>query len=195
MIDTFRRLCGHLPAAALVLDVGCGNGLFSEAMFGQRQIVGVDYSLGMCSRARSRGMRVYHADAMALPFADAQFDLVYSAEIVQYIDDLPAFIAELARVCRPGSAIIISTLNRSSLLRQASGRIKEILLRRSAEPSTTIMRSVQDMLAAAELSHLQLGKVCWSHFPFPWQHFTASRRYRFALLASNLIVEFTKIAR
>src|SRR5262249_29141694 len=125
--EAFRRACGPLSAHARVLDAGCGNGLFWTTLSGAPNVVGVDYSLGMCARARARGMRVYHADATALPFADQEFDLIYSAEILQCVGNLAALIAELARVCRTDGRIVVSTLNRASLLRRSMREVRKIL--------------------------------------------------------------------
>src|SRR5262249_25277363 len=102
IIDGFSRACAPLPDGGRILDAGCGNGMFWAALSGQPNVVGVDYSLGMCALARARGMQVYHADATALPFADEQFDLIYSAEVLQCVSDHAALMKELARVCRTG---------------------------------------------------------------------------------------------
>jgi SAM-dependent methyltransferase len=111
IIAAFRRVCGAIPPNARILDVGCGNGIFWESLLGGPRAIGIDYSLSMCVLARARKLLAYQANALALPFADEQFDLIYSAEMLQLIDDLPALFAELARVCRPGGRIVVSTLN------------------------------------------------------------------------------------
>jgi SAM-dependent methyltransferase len=119
IVKGFRRILGDNPPEVAILDVGCGNGLFWQALFDRHPAVGIDFSLPMCLLAQAKGMRVYQADATALPFAADQFDLVYSAEIAQCVPDLEAFTQELARVCRPGGRIVVSTLNGASLLRGA----------------------------------------------------------------------------
>jgi ubiquinone/menaquinone biosynthesis C-methylase UbiE len=196
MVNAVRRFCGDLGTEAPILDVGCGNGLFWHSLFGARPAVGVDYSLGMCALARARGMAAYHADALALPFAAEQFEFAYSIEILQYIDDLPAFLAELARVCRPGGRIVVSTLNRSSLLRRTVRTVQKFVPRPHATSRRTIiMRSAGDIQAAGLPSGLQVRAVCWSHFPFPWDHCSGRPRYLLNPLASNVIVEFAKPTR
>lgn len=193
MIDSFRTMCGDPPASARILDIGCGNGLFWEALFRNRAVVGVDFSVGMCSLAIARGMQVYHADARALPFADAQFDLLYSAEMLQCIDDLPGLMAELARVCRPGGRIIVSTLNRLSLLRRSVRGVRRVFPRRHAAPPTVgTMRSAEEISAAGQSAHLRLGTICRSHFPLPWRYNSSQTRHFLDPLASNTIVEFIK---
>jgi SAM-dependent methyltransferase len=138
-------------------------------------------------------MLAYQADALALPFGDAQFDLIYSAEVLQHIDDLPALVAEVARVSRPGGRIIISTLNRRSWYRQAfffgRGFIPHRLMSR---PRRAIMRTATELAAAGRTVSLSLGRVCWTHYPLPFIHCAAGMQYAFEPLASNVIVELVK---
>jgi tocopherol O-methyltransferase len=49
------------------------------------------------------------ADALAQPFPNDQFDLVWSMESGEHMPDKKKFIGELARVCAPGGKIIIAT--------------------------------------------------------------------------------------
>jgi demethylmenaquinone methyltransferase/2-methoxy-6-polyprenyl-1,4-benzoquinol methylase len=48
-------------------------------------------------------VRLVEAGAEALPFEDASFDGLTAAYLLRYLDDLPAGVAELARVLRPGA--------------------------------------------------------------------------------------------
>jgi SAM-dependent methyltransferase len=193
IVDGFRKICRERPIGEAILDVGCGNGLFWQALFGDRPAVGVDFSLRMCVLARTKGMQVYQADATALPFAEAQFDLVYSAEIIQCIADLPAVMRELVRVCRPGGRIIVSTLNRSSLVRNAvlatwrffHGPI-------TAEDKLPVRRTATEVTDLARTMSLELTRICWTHFPLPWHHCAETTRYALEPLASNMILEFAK---
>ena len=191
IVDAFRKVLCDIPDFALVLDVGCGNGLFWQALFGNRPVIGVDYSLGMCILAHARGMRVYQADAMGLPFADNQFDVVYSAEAVQLIDDLPAVFRELTRICRPGGLIVVSTLSNSSLVNRAIRLVRVLFPRRNVPRSRAIvLRSPNQIFAAANM--LELKSVRWTHFPLPWQYNSKLGRYLLAPFASNMIFKFRK---
>lgn len=191
MIEGFRRACGSLPPGARALDVGCGNGIMWAEAFGTNNVVGVDYSHTMCKLARARGMLAYHANALTLPFAADQFDLVYSAEIIQYVDDLPALLRELARVCRPGGHIIISSMNRSSALRRAALAMKALLGRKSSQDPDHV-RTADDVAAAAKGLPLAVQSVWWVHFPFSSIHRTGTAERRFKSLASNLIIRFVR---
>ncbi|MBI3966722.1 MAG: ubiquinone/menaquinone biosynthesis methyltransferase [Chloroflexi bacterium] len=98
------------PNGARVLDLGTGTGMLADALVarGARILVGGDFSLEMLQAARRRvSVRLLTvADALDLPFADATFDVVTSAFLWRNLADLPAGLAELARVLRPGGRVV-----------------------------------------------------------------------------------------
>ena len=49
------------------------------------------------------------ADALHQPFQDGQFDLIWSMESGEHMPMKPQFVAELARVCKPGGKILMVT--------------------------------------------------------------------------------------
>jgi ubiquinone/menaquinone biosynthesis C-methylase UbiE len=80
-------------------------------------VVAADIAPGMLERAKqqSRWLRRFarvRADAYALPFGDASFDLVFSSLMLQWCDDLDAVFAEIARVLKPGGLLLFSTSGR-----------------------------------------------------------------------------------
>jgi SAM-dependent methyltransferase len=95
------------------LDVGCGEGRFCRMMqaCGLRAI-GVDPTEALISEARRRDpagdYRIGRAEA--LEFADGSFDLVVSYVTLVDIPDVRSGIAEMARVLRPGGALLIANL-------------------------------------------------------------------------------------
>lgn len=95
------------------LDVGCGEGRFCRMMQGcGLQTVGVDPTEALIREARRRDpegdYRIGRAEA--LDFADGSFDLVVSYVTLVDIPDLRSAIAEIARVLRPGGALLIASL-------------------------------------------------------------------------------------
>jgi SAM-dependent methyltransferase len=68
----------------------------------------VDISKEALSRLRERGGYVARAPATALPFPDVTFDLLCAFDIVEHIEDDEACFSELARLARPGSAMLLS---------------------------------------------------------------------------------------
>jgi SAM-dependent methyltransferase len=99
------------PAGARALDVGCGPGaylsLLRDAHPGVRA-VGLDLSQGMAEEA-SRHAPVVNGDAARLPFPDETFDRVLAPHMLYHCPDIPAAIAELRRVLRPGGALVAVT--------------------------------------------------------------------------------------
>jgi demethylmenaquinone methyltransferase/2-methoxy-6-polyprenyl-1,4-benzoquinol methylase len=91
-----------------VLDVACGTGdLALAAAAAGGRVTGVDFSTRMLERARRKSSAVewLEADALALPFDDASFDVVTSGFGVRNFADLEAGLRELRRVLGPGGRI------------------------------------------------------------------------------------------
>ena len=106
-----RFLVSRLPVGPgdAVVDVACGTGAVALELVRRTgcSVVGVDQSPEMLAEARRRiaGDRITFVEASAqeLPFDDASFDGLTAAYLLRYLDDLPAGLAELARVLRPGA--------------------------------------------------------------------------------------------
>jgi ubiquinone/menaquinone biosynthesis C-methylase UbiE len=69
----------------------------------------VDISPRMVELARGRGIDAQVADVQELPFADAAFDTVVAAWMLYHVPDVGRGLAEIARVLRPGGALIAVT--------------------------------------------------------------------------------------
>lgn len=95
---------------AVLLDVGCGGGLMAPHVRGYRH-VGVDRSWSALLRAAAHGVAAVHALAERLPVADASADVVVAGELFEHVPDLPAVVAEVARVLRPGGTVVFDTIN------------------------------------------------------------------------------------
>jgi demethylmenaquinone methyltransferase/2-methoxy-6-polyprenyl-1,4-benzoquinol methylase len=95
---------------ARVLDLCCGTGDMTFALrrraSGLAQIAGADFSHAMLQRANLKSMgtslRWVEADALHLPFAGEQFDLVTSAFGFRNLADYDAGLREILRVLKPG---------------------------------------------------------------------------------------------
>ena len=106
------RLCAQaleprFASSGLTLEIGVGTGLVGAALqSGGRWVVGVDISVQMLQRARSRKLAVARADALALPFASGAVDDAYSVWVLHLVADPAAVLRELMRVLRPGSRYV-----------------------------------------------------------------------------------------
>jgi SAM-dependent methyltransferase len=119
----FRSLHAHvareLAAAGLrpdaeVLDAGCGTGgllLRSRALAPSVRWSGIDFMPLACELARKRcgpEVDIREASVTELPFADASFDAVVSADVICQVDDHAKAVAEFFRVLRPGGTVVIN---------------------------------------------------------------------------------------
>jgi len=116
----FGRAHGASLAGLRVLDVGCGGGLLSEPLARRgAQVVGIDASAGNLAAARRHAA----AQGVALDYRlgdPAQalgpqelFDVVLALEVVEHVDDVPAFVGRVARAVAPGGLLMASTIDRS----------------------------------------------------------------------------------
>jgi len=118
-VGTWGRAAGSMFLAWLDpargadwLDVGCGTGLFTELIFATCApvcLVGIDPAPAQIAYASRKPIaahaRFRPADAQALPFQDARFDVVASALVINFIPDRLRALAEMRRVVRPGGLV------------------------------------------------------------------------------------------
>ncbi|HEY1033828.1 MAG TPA: class I SAM-dependent methyltransferase [Pseudoxanthomonas sp.] len=119
VVGTTLQIVGERLAEAVdlrwderVLDVAAGNGNATLAAARRGgQVVSTDYVPALLDLGRARAdaeqlqVAFAEADAEALPFADAGFDVVLSTFGVMFTPDHARAAGELARVCRPGGRI------------------------------------------------------------------------------------------
>ena len=100
-----------LRSGERVLEVGCGPGWLwrgnLERVPSGCTIVASDFSYGMASEAKEHlgGLEVLSADAQALPFDDASFDVLVANHMLYHVPDLDAALSEFARVLRPSGRL------------------------------------------------------------------------------------------
>lgn len=97
-----------------VLDVATGTAGVALALRARTgaTVVGVDLTEAMLrrgranvERARVSGVALSIGRGEQLPFPDASFDALSFTYLLRYVDDVPATLAELARVVRPGGVV------------------------------------------------------------------------------------------
>lgn len=99
-----------LPEEAVVLDLACGTGDFSQLITLQSpgsKPIAADLTQPMLQIARARGQQnVVCADATRLPFSDASFDCVFIGYGLRNFPDLESSICEICRVTKPNGKIV-----------------------------------------------------------------------------------------
>ncbi len=101
------------PAGRRVLDVGCGVGMYTAAFRRLTpHVYGIEVEGERAREARGRAAGIVQAVGERLPFADGSFDLVFSHEVREHVEDDHACAGEMVRVTRPGGRLIIFVPNR-----------------------------------------------------------------------------------
>jgi arsenite methyltransferase len=99
-----------------VLDVGCGPGFYSRELLDQvspkGSVTGIDRSPQMLAVAKRRSEGFGNAafeegDAGALPVKSGGFDRVLCVQVLEYVQDFGAALAELHRALRPGGRAVV----------------------------------------------------------------------------------------
>ncbi len=109
--DVLARAASSSVAQPLVLDAGCGTGGLSRSMSSFARPVRLDSSPIALEYAARRGdLPSVRASVESLPFRDASFDAAVSLDVLYHsnvADDARA-LAEIARVVKPGGAILLN---------------------------------------------------------------------------------------
>jgi ubiquinone/menaquinone biosynthesis C-methylase UbiE len=119
MMGVWSRLAGEIfldwlaPRSALRwIDVGCGNGAFTELIVKRHapaEVQGVDPSDGQLAYARTlpstRIAQFRQGDAMELPFPSHAFDVAVMALVIFFVPDPRKGLAEMVRVVSKGGTV------------------------------------------------------------------------------------------
>jgi ubiquinone/menaquinone biosynthesis C-methylase UbiE len=112
-----------------ILELGCGTGLIlSRLAEVADEAHGIDLSEGMIAKAKAQGLDVRVGSVTELPYADAEFDFVYSFKVLSHVPDIGRALSEAARVTRPGGHLALEFYNPLSL---------RYLVKRLARPGVT----------------------------------------------------------
>lgn len=129
-----------------VLDVACGTGIVgrvaAERVGPEGRVAGVDRNPAMLTVARRIAPDVdwQEADAAALPFPDAHFDVVLCQAALMFFPDPAAALAEMARVVEPGGTVacqVWGTLEASL----GYARLVEVAARHAGPEAVDVMSS------------------------------------------------------
>ncbi|HTL62012.1 MAG TPA: class I SAM-dependent methyltransferase [Nitrospira sp.] len=158
------------------LDVACGSGqLALLAARDGHDVTGVDIAGNLIEQARARAStaelkaRFEVADAEALPFAGAQFDVVTSLIGAMFAPRPELVAAELLRVCQPGGIIAMANWTPQGFVGQMFKAVSNFIAP-SGMPSPVLWgeeTTVRERLGSG-LSDLRLTRRAYPfRYPFP----------------------------
>ena len=110
-----RAIAAQMPERSGVLELGVGTGRIALPVAAAGcEVLGIDRSLNMLSTLANRidergseGIHLARADIRALPFGDASFDGAIAVHVLHLVSEWPDVLAEVARVVRPGGALVL----------------------------------------------------------------------------------------
>lgn len=151
-----RAALGAAPGER-ILDVGCGPGFYCaelvEEVGPEGSILGIDSSPQMLALARRRceghqNVEFAEADGSALPVEDATFDGAVCVQVLEYIPEFGAMLAELHRALRPGGRVVIWDVDWATVSWHSTDpdRMQRVL---AAWDEHLVHRSLPRMLAPA----------------------------------------------
>jgi len=123
---TIERLA--LRPGEAVIDVGSGPGFLCESMAAAvgsaGRVLGIDRSAELVAFASERQTSPVIAyrvgDALALEAPDRSFDVAVSTQVLEYVPDTDAALAEIHRVLRPGGRCVIVDTDCDSIVWHSS---------------------------------------------------------------------------
>lgn len=112
--DAAELLRTHVAPGDAVLDVGCGTGLFAEALapYVDCRLIGLDISAASLAIAERRGryekLQRHDLQVTPLPVDDDAVDAAACVGVLTYIADIEALLADLCRVVRAGGTLLFT---------------------------------------------------------------------------------------
>lgn len=107
-----ERILAHLGPDASVLDLGAGAGIVEQMNFKNlaASVCGVDLDPRVVDNPMLDEGRVANADG--IPYEDARFDVVFSDNVLEHLDEPLQVFREVARVLKPGGVFLFKTPNK-----------------------------------------------------------------------------------
>ena len=158
-------LLGFVTPGDRVLDLGCGDGSFTEALIAAgAQVTMGDVAEGALDRSRAKAPgaeAVLLEEDAPLPFPDGSFDLVWCGETLEHVADVVGLAAEARRVLREDGTLLVTVPNQPRLrvaLESLAGRpLEERLDPRSDHLRFFTARTLDALLAAAGFGSVEVG--------------------------------------
>lgn len=102
-----------------ILDLGCGMGGLATALaLAGARVQALDFNSQYCRITQLRGRRYsldlspVNATGEALPFRDAQFDVIVCLDVLEHVEDPEKLLSEISRCLKPGGLVHLTAINR-----------------------------------------------------------------------------------
>jgi len=107
-----ERILAQLRPESIVLDLGAGAGIIAQMNFRGRaaQVCGVDLDPRVVDNPMLDEGRV--ANAEGIPYENDRFDLIFSDNVLEHLDEPDSVFREVARVLKPGGVFLFKTPNK-----------------------------------------------------------------------------------
>lgn len=178
-------------AGKRVLDVATGSG-YGAAVLARSaaSVMGLELDYDAVEYARRYRLlgrlALIAGDACRMPFSASVFDAIVSFETLEHISDLGAFLAEVARVLRPGGELILSVPADTEEAERNPYHLHSFspdklarLLRREFEPATLLAQ----VRVSPGLLHPIRAVRMLARASGHWTRFLAPRAFEFRIVA------------
>lgn len=93
-----------------ILDVGCGDGIFTKVLFGEKIDVGIDPLEYELEKAKKQAVyeKLFHAWGNRMPFENDSFLTVFSNSVLEHISDIDSVLKEINRVMKIGGTLYVT---------------------------------------------------------------------------------------
>lgn len=113
--EVVYRALAHHGRGRTVLEAGSGEGYGADMIADlAARVIGLDYDASAAQHVVGRypRVRMLRGNLVQLPLVDESIDVVVNFQVIEHLWDQAQFLAEVARVLRPGGVLLISTPNR-----------------------------------------------------------------------------------
>jgi ubiquinone/menaquinone biosynthesis C-methylase UbiE len=147
-----------------VVDLGCGTGRVSFRLLeAGAQVTALDFSEGMLAAARMRPGAdrirfMSHDLGRPLPFDNEAFDRVVSCLVLEHLQQLDPFFAEMRRVCRANGSVIVTAMHPAMMLRGVQARFHDPASGRVVRPKSW-PNQISDFVMAAVRAGLSIESM------------------------------------
>lgn len=168
----------ELDLEDVVLEVAAGTGLVARAIARRvRHVTALDLTPAMLTEGKRdadhaglTNVTFAHGDATALPYLDRSFTLVVTRFSLHQVADPGAVVKEMARVSRPGAALIIADLVRPDGLDGDPDRIER--LRDPSHGEALTEARIADLVASAGAQVKRADQFDYVRPLDPWLEFS-----------------------